>query len=51
VAVINPDEGSSEAFHAFVEEFLAGPDPELETIGAAEGLHQLRADAEESARS
>ena len=45
VVVIGPDEGSPEAFRAFVDELLAGPEPELETIGAAEALRELRADA------
>jgi hypothetical protein len=47
VVVISPDGGSPEAFRAFVDELLAGPEPELETIGAAEALHELRADAKE----
>ncbi len=47
VVVISPDEGSPEAFRAFVDELLAGPEPELETIGAAGALRELRADAQE----
>jgi hypothetical protein len=47
VVVISPDDGSPEAFRAFVDELLAGPEPELETIGAAEALRELRADAKE----
>jgi hypothetical protein len=47
VVVISPDEGSPEAFRAVVDELLAGPEPELEMIGAAQALQELRADAEE----
>jgi hypothetical protein len=47
VVVISPDEGSPEAFRVFVDELLAGPEPGVETIEAAEGLYRLRADAEE----
>jgi hypothetical protein len=47
VVVISPDEGSPEAFRAFVDELLASPDPKLKTIGAAEALRELRADAQE----
>jgi hypothetical protein len=47
VVVISPDEGSPGAFRAFVDDLLAGPEPELETIGAAAALRELRADAEE----
>jgi hypothetical protein len=47
VVVISPDDASPEAFRAFVDELLAGPEPELETIGAAEALRELRADAKE----
>jgi hypothetical protein len=47
VVVLSPDDGSPVAFRAFVDELLAEPEPELETIGAAEALHELRADAAE----
>ena len=47
VVVISPDEGSPGAFRAFVDDLLAGPETELETIGAADALRELRADAEE----
>ena len=47
VVVISPDDGSPEAFRAFVDELLAGPEPELESVGAAEALHELRADGKE----
>jgi hypothetical protein len=47
VVVTNPDEDTSpEAFHAFLDELLAGPEPELESIGGAEVLHELRADSD-----
>jgi hypothetical protein len=43
VAVTNPDEDCSpEAFHAFLDDLLAGPEPELESLGAAETLQELR---------
>jgi hypothetical protein len=46
VVVTNPDEDCSpEAFHAFLDELLAGPEPELESLGAAEALRELRVDA------
>jgi hypothetical protein len=47
VVVISPDEGSPETFRAFVDELLAGPEPGLETIGAAAELRELRPDTEE----
>jgi hypothetical protein len=47
IVVTNPDEDcSSEAFRAFIDEILAGPEPELEDIGAAEVLRELRVDAD-----
>ncbi len=47
VVVTNPDEDcSSESFRAFVDELLAGPEPEIESVEAAEALHLLRVDAE-----
>jgi hypothetical protein len=46
VVVTNPDEDCSpEAFHALLDELLAGPEPELESLGAAEALRELRVDA------
>jgi hypothetical protein len=46
VVVTNPDEDcSSESFRAFVDELLAGPEPEIESVEAAEALHLLRVDA------
>jgi hypothetical protein len=48
VAVTNPDDDcSAEAFHAFLDDLLAGPDPELESLGAPEALRKLRVDAED----
>lgn len=47
VVVTNPDEDCSPAaFHAFLEDVLAGPEPELESLGAVEALRELRVDAE-----
>ena len=47
IVVTNPDEDCSpEAFRAFIDELLAGPEPELESIGAAAALHELRVDAD-----
>jgi hypothetical protein len=32
--------------HALLDDLLAGPEPELESLGAAEALRELRVDAE-----
>jgi len=46
VVLTNPDgDCSPDAFHAFLDELLAGPEPELESIGAVEALDELRVDA------
>jgi hypothetical protein len=46
VVVTNPDEDCSpEAFHAFLDDLLAGPEPELESLDAAEALRDLRVDS------
>ena len=46
VVVTNPEEDCSpEAFHAFLDELLAGPEPELDSLDAAEALRELRVDA------
>lgn len=46
IVVTNPDEDCSpDAFSAFIDDLLAGPEPELESIGATEALRELRADA------
>jgi hypothetical protein len=43
----NPDEDASpKAFRAFIDELLAGPEPELESVDAAEALRALRVDAQ-----
>ena len=45
IVVTNPDQDSSpNAFRAFIEELLAGPEPELDTIGATDALRELRVD-------
>jgi hypothetical protein len=45
--VTNPDEDCSPAaFHAFVDDLLRGPEPDLESIGAIEALRELRVDAQ-----
>jgi len=46
IVVTNPDEDCSpSAFRALLDELFAGPEPELESIGAAEALRELRVDA------
>jgi len=46
VVVINPDEDCSpEAFEAFLDELLAGPEPELDSLDAAQAVRELRDDA------
>ena len=46
VVVTNPDEDCSpEAFHVLLDDLLAGPEPELESLDAAEAIRELRADA------
>lgn len=48
MVVTNPDEDcSAEAFRTLIDELLAGPEPELETIDAAAALRGIRADAGE----
>ncbi|MDA8358094.1 MAG: hypothetical protein M0Z95_17785 [Actinomycetota bacterium] len=47
VVVTNPDEDcSAQAFRAFLDELLAGPEPDLESLDAAEAVRELRDDAE-----
>ena len=47
VVLTNPDEDASpEAFRAFIDELLAGPEPELESVDAAGALRALRVDAQ-----
>jgi hypothetical protein len=44
IVVTNPDEDCSPAaFRILIDELLAGPEPELESISAAEALRELRA--------
>jgi hypothetical protein len=46
VVLTNPDEDASpKAFRMFIDELLAGPEPELESIDAAAALRALRVDA------
>lgn len=45
VVVTNPGEDCSpEAFRTMLDGLLTGPDPDLESIGAAEALRMLRVD-------
>jgi hypothetical protein len=45
--VANPEEDCSpEAFHAFLEDLLAGPEPDLRASTTAGALRELRVDAE-----
>jgi hypothetical protein len=47
VVLTNPDEDASpEAFRAFLEELLAGPEPELDSVDAVGALRALRVDAD-----
>jgi hypothetical protein len=47
VVVTNPDQDCSpEAFHAFLDDLLGSPEPELESLDAAEAIRELRADPE-----
>jgi len=47
VVFTNPDEDTSpEAFRAFLDELLAGPEPELDSVDAAEALRAVRVDAQ-----
>ncbi len=46
IVVTNADEDCSPpAFRALLDELFASPEPELESIGAAEALRELRVDA------
>ncbi len=46
VVLINPDEDCSpEAFRVFIDELLAAPEPEIDSLDAAEALRALRVDA------
>jgi hypothetical protein len=47
VVLLNPDEDTSpEAFRVLVDELLAGPEPTLASLGAAEVLEQVRVEHE-----
>jgi len=47
IVVTNPDEDTSpEAFRTFIDELLAGPEPDLDNIGATEALRELRVDSD-----
>ena len=47
VVVVNLDEDCSpEAFRELVDEFADGPEPELESLGAASVLAAMRAESE-----
>ena len=49
VVLLNPDEDTSPAaFRQLVDELLAGPEPSLASLGAAEVLEGLRAELESS---
>lgn len=46
VVVLNPDEDCSpEAFRAVIDELLAGPEPEIESLDAAAILAAVRSEA------
>ncbi len=41
--VTNPDEDCSpEAFRAFLDDLLSGPEPELDSLDAAQAVRELR---------
>jgi hypothetical protein len=43
IVVTNPDEDCSpERLREFLDELLSGPEPELETVNAAEAVRALR---------
>jgi len=47
IVVTNPDEDTSpEGFRAFIDELLAGPEPDLDNIGATEALRERRVDSD-----
>lgn len=46
IMVTNADvDCSPESFHAFLNDLLAGPEPDLESIDASDALRELRVDA------
>ena len=45
VVVTNPDEDCSpEAFHDLLEELLRGPEPDMDSLDAAQAVRELRDD-------
>jgi hypothetical protein len=47
VVLTNPDEDASPAaFRAFIDELLAGPEPQLESVEAVNALRALRVDSQ-----
>lgn len=45
LAATNPEEDcSARTFHAFLDELLAGREPELDSLDAAEAVRELRDD-------
>lgn len=47
IVVTNPDEDCSpKAFRALIDELLAGPEPEVESLGGTEAVRALRDEAE-----
>ena len=47
IVVTNPEEDCSpEVLRSFIDELLAGPEPELETVEAAETIRAIRDEAE-----
>jgi hypothetical protein len=49
VVLLNPDEDCSPAaFRLLVDELLAGPEPVLDSLGAAAALDELRAERDSS---
>ncbi len=48
IVVTNRDDDvSPAAFHALLDDLLAGPEPELDSIGAAEVVREIRAGSDE----
>lgn len=48
IVVTNPyDDVSPAAFHALLDDILAGPEPDLDSIGAAEVVREIRAGSDE----
>lgn len=47
VVVSNPDEDTSpEALRSWLDELLSGPEPQIESVNAAEVLRELRTDSD-----